>query len=569
MDKTYDPHRVETQWYERWEREGHFIPCATGAARHGRRRQRRSRCRRALLHHDPAPNVTGTLHMGHAFQDTIMDALIRYHRMNGRRTLWQPGTDHAGIATQMVVERQINAEGLTRQDLGRDAFVERIWRWKEHSGSTITSQMRRMGASVDWTHERFTHGRGAVGGGAGDLRPPLRGGPDLPRQAPRQLGPGPADRGLRPGGGLRGRGRIPLAHSATRGPTARAAWRWRPHGRRRCSATPRWRSTLPTPATATSQAPWSSCRSPTGASRRRRRDGRSGVRHRMRQDHPGPRLQRLPGRRTPRAGAGQRPHLRRADERQCAGAATRGSTASRPGRRSSEDLEARGLLARTEPHRMTVPRGDRSQAVIEPWLTDQWFVKAGPLAEPSIRAVEAGHIRFVPDHWAKTFFEWMRNIEDWCISRQIWWGHRIPAWYDGDGNVYVGRSEEEVREKFALPSSLALEQDPDVLDTWYSSALWPFSTLGWPERTRPARDVLPDHRPRHRLRHHLLLGRPHDHVRAPVHGRRPVPRGVHPRAGARRRRQQDVEVEGQHPRPHRPDRRHRPRRAHRPSAPPA
>ena len=469
MDKTYDPHQIEKQWYERWEREGHFAPGAAGAGE-------------PYCIMIPPPNVTGTLHMGHAFQDTIMDALIRYHRMNGCRTLWQPGTDHAGIATQMVVERQINTEGLTRQDLGRDAFVERIWRWKEHSGSTITSQMRRMGASVDWTHERFTMDEG--------LSAAVR------ETFVRLYEDGLIYRGKRlvnwdpvlqtavsdlevvseeEDGALwhirypliDGSGHLEVATTRPEtmlGDTAVAVH----------PADGRYRDLVGS----TVELPLTERRIPviaddmvdpefgTGCVKitpaHDFNDYQVGERHGLERINVLTRDARINGN---------------------APARYRGLDRFEARAKIVEDLEARGLLARTGPHRMTVPRGDRSHAAIEPYLTDQWFVKTRPLAEPSIRAVENGDIRFVPDHWAKTFFEWMRNIEDWCISRQIWWGHRIPAWYDRDGSVYVGRSEEEVREKFALPPSLDLEQDPDVLDTWYSSALWPFSTLGWPERT--------------------------------------------------------------------------------------
>ena len=467
MDRTYDPHRVEKRWYERWEREGYFVPGDGGT----------SYC--IMI---PPPNVTGTLHMGHAFQDTIMDALIRYQRMNGRATLWQPGTDHAGIATQMVVERQINAEGLTRQALGRSAFVERIWRWKEHSGSTITSQMRRMGASVDWAHERFTMDDGlsaAVretfvrlyedgliyrGKRLVNWDPVLQTAvSDLEVVSEEEEGSlwhirYPLDDGS---------GCLEVATTRPEtmlGDTAVAVHPDDGRYRDLVGSTvelPLTERRIPVVADEMVDPEFGTgCVKITPA--HDFNDYQVGERHGLE------RVNVL----TPNARVNDN-----APERY------RGLDRFEARERIVEDLEARGLLARTEPHRMTVPRGDRSHAVIEPYLTDQWFVKAGPLAEPSIRAVENGDIRFVPEHWAKTYFEWMRNIEDWCISRQIWWGHRIPAWYDDDGNVYVGRSEAEVREKFALPSSVALEQDPDVLDTWYSSALWPFSTLGWPERT--------------------------------------------------------------------------------------
>ena len=476
MDKTYDPHQVEKQWYELWEREGHFVPGAGGE-------------RYCIM--IPPPNVTGTLHMGHAFQDTIMDALIRYHRMNGRRTLWQPGTDHAGIATQMVVERQINAEGLTRQNLGRSAFVERIWRWKEHSGNTITRQMRRMGASVDWAHERFTMDEGL----SAAVRETFvrlyeegliyRGKRLVNWDPVLQTAVSDLEVVSEEEDGALWHIRYPLIDGSA------ALHEKRKHGYLEV-ATTRPETMLGDTAVAvhpgdhryhdlvgsTVELPLTERRIPVIADEMVDPEFGTGC------------VKITPAHDFNDYQVGERHALTRInvltpDARMNGNAPKRYQGLDRFEARAKivEDLEARGLLACTEPHRMTVPRGDRSHAVIEPYLTDQWFVKAGPLAEPSIRAVENGDIRFVPEHWAKTFFEWMRNIEDWCISRQIWWGHRIPAWYDGDGNVYVGRSEDEVRGKFALPPSLALDQDPDVLDTWYSSALWPFSTLGWPERT--------------------------------------------------------------------------------------
>ena len=467
MDKTYDPHQVEKKWYEHWEREGYFTPGGGGEP---------------YCIMIPPPNVTGTLHMGHAFQDTIMDALIRYHRMNGRRTLWQPGADHAGIATQMVVERQINAEGLTRQDLGRDAFVERIWRWKEHSGSTISRQMRRMGASVDWTHERFTMDEGLSAAVRETFVRLYEDG--LIYRGKRLVNWDPvlqtavSDLEVVSGeeDGALWRIRYPLADGTGHLEVATT----RPEtmlGDTAVAVHPddeRYRNLVG----ATVELPLTERRIPVIADEMVDPEFGTGC------------VKITPAHDFNDYQVGERHALDRVnvltpDARMNENAPERYRGLGRFEARAKivEDLEARGLLAGTETHRMTVPRGDRSHTAIEPYLTDQWFVKAAPLAGPSIRAVENGDIRFVPAHWAKTFFEWMRNIEDWCISRQIWWGHRIPAWYDGDGNVYVGRSEDEVREKFALPSALELTQDPDVLDTWYSSALWPFSTLGWPERT--------------------------------------------------------------------------------------
>ena len=382
----------------------------------------------------------------------------------------------------MVVERQINAEGLTRQDLGRSAFVERIWRWKEHSGSTITSQMRRMGASVDWAHERFTMDEGL----SAAVRETFvrlyedgliyRGKRLVNWDPVLQTAVSDLEVVSEEEDGSLWHIRYPLADGGGNLEVATT----RPEtmlGDTAVAVHPgddRYRDLVGSMV----ELPLTERRIPVVADDMVDPEFGTGC------------VKITPAHDFNDYQVGERHGLDRisvltpgARINDNAPARYRGLDRFEARAKIVEDLGARGLLARTEPHRMTVPRGDRSQAVIEPYLTDQWFVKAGPLAEPSIRAVESGDIRFVPNHWAKTFFEWMHNIEDWCISRQIWWGHRIPAWYDRDGNVYVGRSEAEVRGKFALPPSLALQQDPDVLDTWYSSALWPFSTLGWPERT--------------------------------------------------------------------------------------
>ncbi len=471
MEKTWDPQRGERYWYEFWERKGYFSPAGSGEA---------------WCIMIPPPNVTGTLHMGHAFQDTLMDAFTRWQRMRGRRSLWQPGTDHAGIATQMVVERQLEAEGSSRRDLGREAFIERVWRWKEHSGSTITRQLRRMGASVDWEHERFTMDEGlsaAVretfvrlyeeglvyrGKRLVNWDPVLRTAvSDLEVIAQEEEGFLWRIRYPLKSGEKSGEGFIEVATTRPEtvpGDVAVAVHpddeRYRhlvgqhlivPIGER---IVPIIADEMVDPAFGTG------CVKITPA--HDFNDWQVGERHALESVNIF----------TPEARLNDNvPEAYRGLDR------FEGRT------RIVEDLQIRGLIAHCEKHRMTVPRGDRSQAVIEPYLTDQWFVKTAPLAAPAIRAVEEGRIRFVPEHWDKTYFEWMRNIDDWCISRQIWWGHRIPAWYDPEGNIYVGRDEAELRRRFSLPDSLDLVQDEDVLDTWYSSALWPFSTLGWPEST--------------------------------------------------------------------------------------
>jgi valyl-tRNA synthetase len=510
MDKTYEPRDIEQHWYETWEARGYFAPRGQGAP---------------YCIMIPPPNVTGTLHMGHAFQDTIMDALIRYHRMQGQPTLWQAGTDHAGIATQMVVERQLNAESRTRHDLGREAFVERVWQWRALSGGSITRQLRRMGASLDWANERFTMDEGLS-------------------RAVAEVFVRLYEEGLV----YRGKRLVnwdPVLHTAVSDLEVVAeeedGFLW--HMRyplvdgegALVVATTRPETLLGDAAVAVHpgddrykhligqlvELPLTGRRIPVIADEYVDPGFGSGcvkitpahdfndyqvwLRHR---DTTALRAvpqngliniftvdARIKGNELDDAGWGHRgpdpTGVTASDGLGVVGPPTaslmppayRGLDRYEARRRIVADLEAGGLIDKTEPHKLTVPRGDRSQAVIEPYLTDQWFVKVGPLAAEAIRAVEDGRIRFIPDNWAKTYFEWMRHIEDWCISRQIWWGHRIPAWYDHDGNIYVGHSEDEVRAKHRLAPGLVLTRDPDVLDTWFSSALWPFSTLGWPEST--------------------------------------------------------------------------------------
>ncbi len=467
MEKTYDPSKIEQTWYRTWEENGYFEPSGQG---------------KPYCIMIPPPNVTGSLHMGHAFQDTIMDALVRYHRMNGDNTLWQAGTDHAGIATQMVVERQLNAEGITRQDIGREEFLRRVWEWKEHSGGTISRQLRRMGASVDWATERFTMDDGLS-------------------HAVRETFVRLYDEGLI----YRGKRLVnwdPVLHTAVSDLEVvseeedGSLW----HIRYPVSdgdghvvvATTRPETMLGDTAVAVHPDD-KRYRHLVGKHVELPLAGRSIPV--IADDYVDPEFGSGALKITPAHDfndylVGERHGLTPINIFTI-DAKTNDETPPRyrnldrfeARKRVVADLEKQGLIEKTQAHRMKVPRGDRSHTVIEPFLTDQWFVKAQPLAAPAMEAVEDGRIRFVPENWSKTYFEWMRNIEDWCISRQLWWGHRIPAWYDADGHVYVGRSEEEVREKHGLDESIALEQDPDVLDTWFSSALWPFSTLGWPEQT--------------------------------------------------------------------------------------
>nr|UXE44584.1 valine--tRNA ligase [uncultured bacterium] len=475
MDKVYAPQDIERRIYERWESHGWFAPRGRGAP---------------YCIMIPPPNVTGTLHMGHAFQHTLMDALTRYHRMRGADALWQPGTDHAGIATQMVVERQLDAEGGRRTDLGREAFIARVWQWRAQSGGTIAGQMRRLGDSVDWSRDRFTmdpemtravvevfvrlHEEGLIYRGKRLVNwdPVLLTAlSDLEVQAEEEEGQlwhlryPLAD----------GSGAVAVATTRPETMLGDAAVAVHPDDERyrqlvgRNVRLPLADRVIPIIADSyVDPAFGSGCVKITPA--HDFNDYEVGQRHGL------PLINIF----TERAALNDAvPGRLRGLDRFAARA------------RVVAELEAAGLVERIEKHRLVIPRGDRSGAVLEPWLTDQWYVKIGPLAREAIAAVEDGRTRFVPESWARTYFEWMRNIKDWCVSRQLWWGHRIPAWYDAAGRVYVGRDEAEVRARHRLDSALPLRQDEDVLDTWFSSALWPFSTLGWPERTEALRRYYP------------------------------------------------------------------------------
>ncbi len=483
MDKTYEPNTLEQRWYADWERRGYFAPSGQGEP---------------YCIMIPPPNVTGSLHMGHGFNNTIMDTLVRLRRMQGRNTLWQVGTDHAGIATQMVVERQLSAKGIRRQDLGREKFLERVWEWKGESGGTITRQLRRLGSSVDWQRERFTMDEGlsvAVqeafvrlydqgliyrGKRLVNWDPVLHTAiSDLEVQSEEEKGSLWHFRyPLADGDGF-------LTVATTRpetmlGDTAVAVHpedaRYR-HLIGRTIRLPIVGREIPIVADDyVDPAFGTGCVKITPA--HDFNDYEVGKRHNLplinvfdKNARILPHFtvitfgnyQELHGEAAPEAYAG----LDRFDAR----------------KRVVEAFEAAGLLEKIDPHVLKVPRGDRSGVVIEPWLTDQWYVDAKTLAKPAIEAVEDGRIRFVPQQYENLYFSWMRDIQDWCISRQLWWGHRIPAWYDDRGQVFVGRDEADVRSKYALDGEIKLHQDEDVLDTWFSSALWTFSTLGWPAQT--------------------------------------------------------------------------------------
>ncbi len=496
MEKTYNPQAIEDKWYQTWEQNGYFNAEQTieGADSDGASKERENFC--IMI---PPPNVTGRLHMGHAFQDTIMDAMIRYHRMKGDSTLWQVGTDHAGIATQMVVERLINAEGKTRHDYGREKFTEKIWEWKEHSGNTITKQLRRMGASLDWSRERFTMDEGLS-------------------TAVTEVFVRLYEEGLI----YRGKRLVnwdPVLHTAVSDlevlSKEESGHMWHMRYPRSNGAghivvaTTRPETLLGDFAVAVNptderysyllgeflELPLTGRKIPVIADEHVDPEFGTGcvkitpahdfndyqvwTRHKDKTE-----VRELPYGGLINIFTNDAAIRDNEDDvNNIIPEAYIGLDRYQARKRIVADLEAAGLLEKVADHKLMVPRGDRSNAVIEPFLTDQWYVKVEPLAKPAIKAVEDGDIKFVPDNWKNTYFEWMHNIEDWCISRQIWWGHRIPAWYDEQGNVYVGYNIEDVRTKNKLPEDYLLTQDEDVLDTWFSSALWPFSTLGWPEKT--------------------------------------------------------------------------------------
>lgn len=458
MDKTYSPEAIEKALYKKWESHHYFQPRGEGK-------------RFCIML--PPPNVTGSLHMGHGFQHTIMDALTRYHRMLGDKTLWQPGTDHAGISTQLVVERQLEAQGISRKDLTREQFLDKVWQWKEESGNTITQQMRRLGASVDWSRERFTMDEGlsaAVQKVFVQLYEEglIYRGTRLVNWDPK-LGTAVSDLEVlsEEEDGFLWHIRYPVVDSeeflivATTRPETLlgdCAVAVHPDDSRfrhligKQVHLPLCDRTIPVIADDYVDKEFGSgCVKITPA--HDFNDHEVGKRHQL------PQINILTKKGTINKNA---PLKYQGMDRFVAR------------EQIIKDLEQEGLLAKTEPHKLKVPRGEKSNVIIEPLLTDQWYVKTKPLAEPAIAAVKKGDIRFIPETWDKTYFQWMDNIEDWCISRQLWWGHRIPAWYDNHGNIYVGYSENDVRFKHKIDQSTPLKQDEDVLDTWFSSALWPF-----------------------------------------------------------------------------------------------
>ncbi|ENS5607721.1 valine--tRNA ligase [Vibrio mimicus] len=493
MEKTYNPTSIEQDLYKTWEEQGYFKP-------HG------DTSKDAYSIMIPPPNVTGSLHMGHAFQDTIMDTLIRCQRMKGKNTLWQVGTDHAGIATQMVVERKIAAEeGKTKHDYGRDAFIDKIWEWKAESGGTITKQLRRLGASVDWDRERFTMDDGFykavqevfVRLYKDDL---IYRGKRLVNWDPK-LHTAISDLEVenKETKGHMWHFRYPLADGVKTADgkdyivvaTTRPETMLGDTGVAVNPEDPRYKDLigkeiiLPIvgrriPIVGDEHADMekgTGCVKITPA--HDFNDYEVGKRHQL------PMINILTFDANIRDAAEVFNSNGEASNAYDTEIPAKYQGMERFAARKAivAEFEELGLLQEIKDHDLTVPYGDRGGVVIEPMLTDQWYVRAGILAKPAVEAVENGDIQFVPKQYENMYFSWMRDIQDWCISRQLWWGHRIPAWYDEQGNVFVGRNEEEVRAENNIAADVALRQDDDVLDTWFSSALWTFGTLGWPEKT--------------------------------------------------------------------------------------
>ncbi|MFZ0106125.1 MAG: valine--tRNA ligase, partial [Thiobacillus sp.] len=492
LAKSFEPADIEKRWYAQWESAGYFKAGAYDSTRASARSGSESPCgddpdAPAYCIMLPPPNVTGTLHMGHAFQHTLMDALTRYHRMAGDNTLWQPGTDHAGIATQIVVERQLDAQNISRHDLGREKFLAKVWDWKEHSGSTITRQMRRLGTSPDWSRERFTMDEGlskAVtevfvrlynegliyrGKRLVNWDPVLQTAvSDLEVVSTEEDGfIWEINYPLEDGSGF-------LTVATTRpetllGDTAVAV---HPEDERYANLIGK-----------SVRLPIAERSIPVIADDYVDREFGTGV------------VKITPAHDFNDWQVGQRHQLAAisvltldARMNEFAPAEYQGLDRYVARQQILDELQAKGLLVSAKPHKLMIPRGDRTHAVVEPMLTDQWFMSMEGLAKQGLAAVDSGALKFVPENWTTTYRQWLENIQDWCVSRQLWWGHRIPAWYDADGNFYVAHSEEEARKQ---AGGRELTQDDDVLDTWFSSALWPFSTLGWPEQTPELERYLP------------------------------------------------------------------------------
>ncbi|BBP01319.1 valine--tRNA ligase [Sulfuriferula nivalis] len=474
LAKSFEPQQIEQRWYQHWEQSGYFRASMDS--------QKPAYC--IML---PPPNVTGTLHMGHAFQHTIMDALIRYHRMLGDNTLWQPGTDHAGIATQIVVERQLDAKNISRHDLGREAFLEKVWEWKAQSGSTITGQMRRLGTSCDWERERFTMDEG-LSTAVSEVFVKLYNegliyrGKRLVNWDP-VLGTAVSDLEVvstEEDGfmwhilyAIEGEdGFVEVATTRPETLFGDVAVAVHPEDERykhligRHVRLPIAERSIPViaddyvdPAFGTGVVKITPAHDFN--------DYAVGARH-----HLAPisvlTLDAKMNDLCPTEYQGLDRYVAR--------------------KKLLAELTEKNQLAHAKPHKLMVPRGDRTNTVIEPMLTDQWFVDMAEMGKQGLEVVKSGELQFVPENWTSTYNQWLENIQDWCISRQLWWGHRIPAWYDEDGNIYVAHTEAEAQQQ---AGEKTIRRDEDVLDTWFSSALWPFSTLGWPEQTPELDAFLP------------------------------------------------------------------------------
>ena len=471
----YNPLEIEQKWYERWENEKIFSPSGDGDP---------------YCIMIPPPNVTGTLHMGHAFQVTLMDILCRYHRMLGFKTLWQAGTDHAGIATQMVVERKLTAQGISRTDLGREKFIDQVWDWKSQSGDIITKQLRRMGASLDWESERFTLDEGlsqAVNKVFIDLYEDglIYKGKRLVNWDP-ILQTALSD--------------LEVISKEENGKLWYLKYFFHEDNEKFLEiATTRPETILGDSAVAVNPndkryknfigkeiiVPVVGRKVPIIADEYVDMEFGTGC------------LKITPAHDFNDYELGKKHNLEEINildlsaRIKCEMKEFNNLDRFAARKKILEELSETGHLSKEEDHKLLIPRGDRSHAIIEPMMTDQWYVKIKPLAEEAINCVKDEKIKFVPKNWEKTYFEWMNNIQDWCISRQLWWGHRIPAWYDDQKNIYVGKNENDIREKYDLNEDIVLTQDEDVLDTWFSSSLWPFSTLGWPSETERVKTFYP------------------------------------------------------------------------------
>ncbi|MBS4096231.1 MAG: valine--tRNA ligase [Sulfuricella sp.] len=483
LAKSFEPRAIEAHWYPIWESQGYFKPAMSSAASVTPADGKDAYC--IML---PPPNVTGTLHMGHAFQDTLMDTLVRYHRMKGDNTLWQPGTDHAGIATQIVVERQLDAKGVSRHDLGREKFLEKVWEWKEESGSTITRQMRRLGASCDWSRERFTMDDGLSKAVSEVFVTLYKQG--LIYRGKRLVNWDPvlqtAVSDLEVVSEEEDGSMWHIRYPVEGGSEALIVATTRPEtllGDMAVAVHPedeRYKHLVGKHV----RLPLCERTIPIIADDYVDKEFGTGC------------VKITPAHDFNDYQVGQRHHLEPlsiltldAKINEFAPSQYQGMDRFEARKKIVADLEAQGYLVEIKPHKLMVPRGDRTHTVIEPMLTDQWYVSMEGLAKRALKSVADGEVKFVPDNWTHVYNQWLENIQDWCISRQLWWGHRIPAWYDEDGNVYVANSQEEAQQQAG--SGKTLTRDEDVLDTWFSSALWPFSTLGWPDKTPELATFLP------------------------------------------------------------------------------